>query len=82
MWPIHTLLVSRQKLEPNKMANEFWSKADCYRQWAEESVAMAKLAKSNRTRVELYAAAEYYLYLSKVEGNLAGSTQTESRPVP
>ena len=47
------------------MANEFWSKAHCYQQWAEESVAMANLATSNRTRAELYATAEYYLYLKQ-----------------
>ena len=66
------------------MANEFWSKAHCYQQWAEESVAMANLATSNRTRAELYAAAEYYLYLSKVEGNLAkkliGSSSSQAPP--
>jgi hypothetical protein len=69
------------KTRANKMANEFWSKAHCYRQWADESVAMAKLAKSNRIRVELYAAAEYYLYLSKVEANLVRSIQTDSCPI-
>jgi hypothetical protein len=53
------------------MANEFWSKRDCYRQWVDESVAMANAATSNRIRAELYAAAEYYLHLSEVEGNLA-----------
>jgi hypothetical protein len=57
------------------MANEFWSKADCYQQWAEESVAMANLATSNRTRAELYAAAEYYLY---IEGNLVRNKQSRN----
>ena len=32
---------------------------------------MANAATSNRIRAELYAAAEYYLHLSEVEGNLA-----------
>ena len=77
MWPIYTSPISR-KTEPNKMANEFWSKAHCYQQWAEESVAMANLATSNRTRAELYATAEYYLYLSKVEGNLVKSKQSSN----
>jgi hypothetical protein len=39
MWPIYTSPISR-KTEPNKMANEFWSKAHCYQQWAEERVLL------------------------------------------
>jgi hypothetical protein len=34
---------------------------------------MANAASSDRIRAELYAAAEYYLCLSEVEGNLTKS---------
>jgi hypothetical protein len=59
------------------MANEFWSKRDCYRQWVDESLATANSATSNRIRAELYAAAEYYLHLSEVEEILAKQKQAE-----
>ena len=38
---------------------------------------MANAAVSNRTRAELYATAEYYLTLSKIERNLAGSNRLD-----
>ena len=38
---------------------------------------MAKAAPSNKIRAELYAAAEYYLHLGEVEGNL---TVSKSEP--
>jgi len=34
---------------------------------------MANAASNSRIRAELYAAAEYYLRLSEVEGNLTGN---------
>jgi hypothetical protein len=57
------------------MANECWNRADCCSQWVEECIAMANAAVGNRTRAELYAAAQYYVTLSKIERNLAGSNQ-------
>jgi hypothetical protein len=59
------------------MANEYWNRADCCSQWVEECLAMANVAVSNRTRAELYAIAEYYLTLSKIERNLAGSNRLD-----
>jgi hypothetical protein len=55
------------------MPNEFCSRTDCYQQWVEDCLAMAKTAPSNKIRAELYAAAEYYSPLGEVEGNLTAS---------
>jgi hypothetical protein len=44
-----------------------------YRQVVDDCVVMAKVATSNKIRAELYAAAEYYLHLGEVEGNLTAS---------
>jgi len=41
---------------------------------------MANAAVSNRARAELYATAEYYLALSKIERNLAGSNRLDVEP--
>jgi len=41
---------------------------------------MANAAVSNRTRAELYATAEYYLALSKIERNLARSNRLNVEP--
>lgn len=41
---------------------------------------MANAAVSNRVRAELYAAAEYYLALSKIERNLAGDNRLDVEP--
>ena len=62
------------------MANESWNRADCCSQWVEECLAMANAAVSNRARAELYATAEYYLALSKIERNLAGSNRLHVEP--
>ena len=62
------------------MANECWNRADCCSQWVAECLAMANAAVSNRARAELYATAEYYLALSKIERNLAGSNRLDVEP--
>jgi hypothetical protein len=59
------------------MANEFCSRTNYYRQWVEDCLAMAKAATSNKTRAELYTAAEYYSHLGEVEENL---TAAKSEP--
>jgi hypothetical protein len=59
------------------MPNEFWTRTHCYRQWVDDCVAMANATSSDCIRAELYAAAEYYLCLSKVERNL---TESKSEP--
>jgi hypothetical protein len=52
------------------MRTGLWSRADHYRQFVDDCVALAKAAPSNEIRAEHYAAAEYYLHLAEVEANL------------
>jgi hypothetical protein len=53
------------------MTDDLLSKADYYRQFVDECVALAKTATSNAIRAEHFATAEYYLHLAEVEANLA-----------
>jgi hypothetical protein len=53
------------------------SKAEHYLRQAEECIALAKVATTNKLRADHYATADYYLRLAEAE-----PTVTNSEPLP
>ena len=58
------------------------SKADRYLHQAEECIALAKVATSNKMRAHHYAAAERYLRLALAEPPVTNDAGSERGPIP